>query len=86
MVMKESFVVAIDDFFSHGSIIANMVHVNKDNDNEQDSKESRCVFNLSGKAIELKKNKNPMVSVEVQQTMKKWGDLQLASQLGFELQ
>jgi hypothetical protein len=53
MVMKESPFATIDDFFFHGSVAANMVHLNKDNDNEQESKESLHVFSSSGKGIKF---------------------------------
>jgi hypothetical protein len=53
MVMKESPFATIDYFFFHGSVAANMVHLNKDNDNEQESKESLHVFSSSGKGIKF---------------------------------
>ncbi len=55
MVKKEYPTATIDDFFPHGSVVANMVHLDKYNDNEQESKESLHVFSSSGKGIELKK-------------------------------
>jgi hypothetical protein len=55
MVMKKSHVATIDQFFFHGWVVANMVYLDRNNDNERESKESLHVFKLNGEGIKLKK-------------------------------